>query len=185
MVPSSRLGTFGPVASIGWVRPHDETSFSILVAGWVTERGELGRMRSRYNGKAWAELTGEEHQRFPGDWEAQVGQGPITLHSEEHLATSDRGVAILRRFWERQAHAVARGEDPAGVASDAASAAVSVRGGKFRGVAAASEATRDLACGGVPRASGSAGRCGLTPPERLHASRRCRPAPAPSRSARR
>ena len=50
------------------------------------------------NGKLWADLTEEEHQQFPGDWEAQVGQGPITFHSEEHLATSDQGVVMLRRL---------------------------------------------------------------------------------------
>ena len=48
--------------------------------------------------KLWAELTEEEHQRVPGDWEAQVGQGPITFHSDEQLATSDAGVAILRSW---------------------------------------------------------------------------------------
>lgn len=115
VVPSPRLGQFGPVESIGWCLPHDDTSFSILVAGRVRERGELGRMRSRYGGRVWTELTEAEHQRLPGDWEAQVGQGAITIHSEEHLASSDRGIAMLRRFWKRQAEAVARGEDPAGV----------------------------------------------------------------------
>ena len=45
-------------------------------------------MRSRLNGKLWGELSEEEHQRFPGDYEAQVSQGPIALHSEEHLAPS-------------------------------------------------------------------------------------------------
>jgi hypothetical protein len=44
------------------------------------------------------ELTPEEHQKFPGDYEAQVSQGRTTFHSDEHLATSDRGVVMLRRF---------------------------------------------------------------------------------------
>ncbi|MFN6956006.1 MAG: hypothetical protein ACK4PG_14545, partial [Acetobacteraceae bacterium] len=129
VVPSPRLHRFGAVESIGWVLPHDDTSFSILVAGRVTSAGELGRMRSSYGGKRWDELTEEEHRAMPGDWEAQVGQGPITIHSEEHLASSDRGVAMLRRFWKRQAEAVARGEDPAGVAFDEASAWVAFEAG--------------------------------------------------------
>jgi nitrite reductase/ring-hydroxylating ferredoxin subunit len=129
VVPSPRLHRFGAVESIGWVLPHDDTSFSILVAGRVTSQGELGRMRSTFGGKAWTELTEEEHRAMPGDWEAQVGQGPITLHSEEHLASSDRGVAMLRRFWKRQADAVARGEDPAGVAFDEAAAWVAFEAG--------------------------------------------------------
>ncbi len=79
----------------------------------------------------WTELTEEEHRRLPGDWEAQVGQGPITTHSEEHLATSDRGIAMLRRFWKRQAEAVARGEDPAGVALEEENAEVAFEAGNW------------------------------------------------------
>jgi len=33
-----------------------------------------------------------EHQDYPGDFEAQGSQGPVTLHSEEHLFGSDKGV---------------------------------------------------------------------------------------------
>ena len=50
----------------------------------------------RLNGKTWGEMTEEEHQRTPGDYEAQAGQGPISLHSEEHLVTSDRGIMMQR-----------------------------------------------------------------------------------------
>lgn len=114
VVPSPRLGDGGPVESIGWVLPLDDTRFRILVAGRAHERGALGRMRSTFGGKPWTELTEAEHRAMPGDWEAQVGQGPITLHSEENLASSDRGVALLRRLWLREAARVARGEDPAG-----------------------------------------------------------------------
>jgi hypothetical protein len=42
-------------------------------------------------------MTEDERQRYPGDLEAQVSQGPITQHSEETLATSDKGVVMLRR----------------------------------------------------------------------------------------
>src|SRR5258706_129437 len=109
------LAGYGRVESIGWVVPIDDTHFRIYTAGRVTERGELGRGRSKMNGKSWSELTEEEHQRFPGDWEAQTGQGPVTSHSEEHLRTSDRGIVMLRRLLERQVDAVAKGGDPLGV----------------------------------------------------------------------
>ena len=131
VVASPQLHRFGPVESIGWVLPHDDESFSVLVAGRASTPGELSRMRSTYGGKRWVELTEAEHQRMPGDWEAQVGQGVITAHSEEHLATSDRGIAMLRRFWKRQVEAVARGEDPAGVAFDAAGAWVGLEAGNY------------------------------------------------------
>ena len=70
--------------------------FRIFVVGRVREFGDLAKMRSRLVGKLWEELTEDEHQRMPGDYEAQVSQGAIALHSEEHLATSDRGVVMRR-----------------------------------------------------------------------------------------
>jgi hypothetical protein len=59
-------------------------------------------MRSHLNGKLWEELTEEEHQRMPGDYEAQISQGAVAAHSEEHLATSDRGIVMLRRYLQSQ-----------------------------------------------------------------------------------
>jgi nitrite reductase/ring-hydroxylating ferredoxin subunit len=116
VVPSPRLGRFGPLESIGWVLPIDDTHFRIYVAGRVERPGDIGRMRSKMNGKFWRELSEEEHRRFPGDYEAQVSQGPIAAHSAEHLRSSDRGVALLRRFLRQQLRRLADGDDPAGVA---------------------------------------------------------------------
>ena len=86
VVPNPRVAQFARVESIGWVLPIDDTSFRIYVAGRVRQKGDLGRMRSTFNGKYWWDMTEEEHQRHPGDYEAQVGQGAITVHSEEHFA---------------------------------------------------------------------------------------------------
>jgi nitrite reductase/ring-hydroxylating ferredoxin subunit len=129
-VPSPRVAGYGKVESLGWVLPIDDTSFRIYTAGRVKERGQLGRQRSKMNGKPWAELTEEEHRRFPGDWEAQTGQGPITQHSEEHLRTSDRGIVMLRRLLEGQVEAVAKGADPIGVHFDPQSAYVKLEAGQ-------------------------------------------------------
>ena len=85
----------------------------------------------RINGKTWGEMTEEEHQRFPGDYEAQASQGPISLHSEEHLVTSDRGIMLQRKLLEKQIEVVAQGGDPVGVTFDAAQALVKVRSGNF------------------------------------------------------
>jgi hypothetical protein len=63
-------------------------------------------------------MTEEEHQKHPGDYEAQVGQGPITLHSEEHFGQSDRGVLMIRRLLQQQLDALEQGEDPIGVSFD-------------------------------------------------------------------
>jgi phenylpropionate dioxygenase-like ring-hydroxylating dioxygenase large terminal subunit len=118
VVPNPRVDQYCGVESLGWVLPIDDTHFRIYVAGRVKSKGELAKKRSRMNGKLWAELTEEEHRKFPGDYEAQVGQGPITLHSDEHLATSDQGVAMARRLLQRQIEALAAGRDPAGVSFD-------------------------------------------------------------------
>jgi nitrite reductase/ring-hydroxylating ferredoxin subunit len=123
VVPNPRAGVSGAslvgrVESIGWTLPIDDTHFRIYVAGRVREKGQLRRMRSRQGGKLWEELSREEHQRFPGDFEAQTGQGAITFHSEENLVESDRGIALLRQFLRQQVELVAQGHDPAGVAFD-------------------------------------------------------------------
>src|SRR5688572_31173965 len=135
VVPNPRVGRYGRVESIGWVLPIDDTHYRIYVAGRVREPGELGRFRSRMNGKAWSELSEAEHRQFPGDYEAQTGQGAITFHSEEHLATSDKGVALLRRFIEKQLKVIADGGDPAGVAFDENDAYVRLQAGQWLEVA--------------------------------------------------
>jgi nitrite reductase/ring-hydroxylating ferredoxin subunit len=132
VVPNPRVARYGKVESIGWVLPIDDTHFRIYVAGRVSAQGDLGRFRSTMNGKPWVELTEAEHQRFPGDYEAQTSQGPITLHSEEHLARSDRGVTLLRRLLERQLASVAEGADPIGTAFDERDSYVRLEAGNYR-----------------------------------------------------
>ena len=68
----------------------------------------------------------EETQRAPDDWEAQTSQRPIAVHALEHLATSDRGVALFRRKLNEAIDAVARGEDPPGVARSEADRTVAI-----------------------------------------------------------
>ena len=131
VVPNPRVAQYGMVESIGWTVPIDDTHYRIYVAGRVKEKGELTRFKSRYNGKSWAELSEDEHQKFPGDVEAQVGQGPITFHSEEHLMSSDQGIAMLRHLLTKQIEAVAAGMDPIGVAYDEEDAYVKFEAGQY------------------------------------------------------
>ena len=131
VIPNPRIGRYGPVESIGWILPIDDHSFRIYVVGRVKEAGELAKMRSRLNGKLWEELSEEEHQLFPGDYEAQVSQGAIAHHSEEHLATTDRGIAMLRRFLQKQLDAMKEGRDPAGVGFDPHAPPVHFTSGNF------------------------------------------------------
>jgi hypothetical protein len=81
--------------------------------------------------KPWSQMSIEERQDRPGDYEAQAGQGEISLHSEEHLASSDRGIVMQRRMLERDIKGVMQGKDPTGVIFDEARAMVHVPSGNF------------------------------------------------------
>jgi 5,5'-dehydrodivanillate O-demethylase oxygenase subunit len=56
---------------------------------------------------------------IPQDHMAWETQGPIADRTRERLATSDRGVTMLRELLQRELAKVARGEDPIGVCRDA------------------------------------------------------------------
>lgn len=132
IVADPRLQRFGPGDNVSWTLPIDSTNTRIFTAmRWPVgeARPWIGGM-PMYDGKTWFELDDEGHQRFPGDYEAQVGQGPVTLHSEEHLASSDKGVALFRRQFRAAVQAVERGEDPPGILREAP-AIVNVRSGNF------------------------------------------------------
>jgi len=113
-------GTSGRVESIGWVLPVDDTHYRIYTAGRVTQKGVL---LPRTDGAApgrrrWRDMSEAERRAAPGDWEAQIGQGTITLHSEEHLVASDKGVALVRRLLKRELKVVAEGGSPINVSFD-------------------------------------------------------------------
>ncbi|MBN9084096.1 MAG: phenoxybenzoate dioxygenase [Rhizobiales bacterium 62-17] len=127
IVPSVQLAP-GPAMGIGWVVPVDDTNFRLFHAMRVPEG--FNGMPS-LPGKKWSEKSEEEHQRFPGDWEAQVGQGPISLHSEENLAGSDKGIVMLRRLLKQQIKIVEDGGDPLGVIYDPAQQVMKVGAGNF------------------------------------------------------
>jgi phenylpropionate dioxygenase-like ring-hydroxylating dioxygenase large terminal subunit len=131
VVPNPRVAQFARVESIGWVLPIDDTSFRIYVAGRVKQSGDIGRMRSKFNGKFWWDMNEEEHRAYPGDYEAQVGQGPITLHSEEHFGQSDRGVLMVRRMLRAQLDAIEAGKDPVGVSFEASEKPIALEAGNY------------------------------------------------------
>jgi hypothetical protein len=81
------------------------------------------------DGKTWFELDEEGHQRYPADYEAQVGQGKINFHSEEHLVVSDRGLAMFRRLFKKAVQHVANGGEAPGTSPE--SELVKVRAGIF------------------------------------------------------
>jgi phenylpropionate dioxygenase-like ring-hydroxylating dioxygenase large terminal subunit len=107
----------GPGHDIWFFVPFDDTTFSQIrisrqPKSFVFDPNEIiGEEMKR-----WRDMTLEEHQLYPMDYEAQGSQGKITLHSDENLAGSDAGVVKHRLLWKRQAKIVAEGGDPIGVA---------------------------------------------------------------------
>lgn len=100
-----------PLAT-NWCVPIDDThcmniGFSHLHESWKMEsRPHFGQTDDR---------PYEERQRRPGDFEAQVGQGSITIHGREHLATADRGVIMFRKLLRQGIKQVREGRDPKGI----------------------------------------------------------------------
>ena len=127
-VPSTMLAA-GPSTGMGFVVPVDDAHCRIV--GVARFRKGDSRQPYRVNGKTWSQMSLDERQDVPNDYEAQAGQGPISLHSEEHLATSDRGIAMQRRALEREIRKVMEGGDPEGVILDPARELVHVPSGNF------------------------------------------------------
>ena len=109
----------GRVASAGCCRSTTRTSASTSPGGCKRE----GRARPDALEDERQVLVGADARRstseFPGDYEAQIGQGPITLHSEEHLATSDQGVVMVApHAGSASSMPSPTASDPAGVSFD-------------------------------------------------------------------
>ncbi len=97
--------------------PVDDTHCRMLQIARVTKPGTMAERRISHNGKHWRDCTPEELQKCPGDMEA-MKDIPAAAHSWEHLATTDRGVVLMRRIWSREVDKVLRGEDPLGISYD-------------------------------------------------------------------
>ena len=111
--------TFQRCATLRWMVPVDDTATRTI--GWrffsdrLDPRGQdrpelVGRESIDFVGQTEDERPYEERQRQPGDYEAQVSQRPIAIHALEHRASSDAGVAKLRRLLRRRIRALAAGE---------------------------------------------------------------------------
>jgi nitrite reductase/ring-hydroxylating ferredoxin subunit len=118
VIPTPTLSVLGATNNMSWAVPIDE-DHTIVYAMVRKPKGRPPQGLPVYGeGKTWFELTEPEHQRYPGDFETQVGLGPKALHSEEHLSSSDRGVSMVRRQFKEQVQRVADGLDPVGVSFD-------------------------------------------------------------------
>ena len=106
---ADREKTLQRSALMRWTVPVDDTH--TLVAGWrfcspaldpdgQGDRDRIGLERIDFVGQT-EDRPYAERQRQPGDYDAQVSQRPIAIHALENLASSDRGVAMLRRLIRR------------------------------------------------------------------------------------
>lgn len=111
---------FQRVGLTRWVVPvDDETSMQI---GWRHLSPSLdpdGKDRSEAIGLGSIDFEGQddaapfaERQRRPGDYDAQVSQRSIAVHALETLASTDRGVAMLRRLIRRGVRSAAGAHAP-------------------------------------------------------------------------
>lgn len=119
---------------LGWVVPIDDTHttmFSLLPVRRDDDGTPIFPPRAKFGGKSWEDLTAEEHQRQPGDQEAQVGQGPIADHSSEHLGFSDQGVIMIRRRLKELLGSVEHGFEPEGVSHVAQVTNISTIAGNY------------------------------------------------------
>ena len=97
---------FQRVGLTRWTVPIDDTHTRQI--GWRHLGAHLdpnGKDRPDQIGVGHIDLEGQdesrsyaERQKRPGDGDAMVSQRPIAVHALENLATTDRGVAMLRRL---------------------------------------------------------------------------------------
>lgn len=128
--------SFGRGGTLSWVVPRDDTStvfFSIVTVGRNDGGAPIELRRARYpGGRGWEDLSEEERRDMPGDIEAQVGQGAVTIHRAEHLVTSDRGVMMLRKRFRKALKAMDAGENPPGAAPGHGDEIIPTQAGNFR-----------------------------------------------------
>jgi hypothetical protein len=122
----------GRADQIFWLLPMDDTHFRVYAVRAVDPSAKSHAIQYRVNGRTWEERTTEERRQYPGDYEAQASQGAITLHSDEHLSATDRGVAMMRRLFKQQLEAIEHGSDPINVSFDRDAPPVRVSAGRFR-----------------------------------------------------
>ncbi len=123
------FGGSGRTDSLGFVLPVDDTNFRIYTVLRSKDRTFYERIHSIRDAREGK--PADFYQRFPGDWEAQGSQGAITLHSVEHLATSDRGVRMLRRLLRDQIEIAQAGGTPMNVAYEPGSEWVPMNSGQY------------------------------------------------------
>ena len=95
---------FGRPVFTRWVVPVDNETTRVIAWANFSDRSDSAK-REWMTPETIEVIEGGERRtrsidealRKPGDYEAFIGQGQITRHAREHLATSDKGVVMLRK----------------------------------------------------------------------------------------
>ena len=110
---------FGRPSFTRWVVPVDNEHTRVVAWANFGDRSDAQReewmtprMIEIIEGAEPRTRPRAEALRRPGDYEAFVSQGRITRHAKEHLATSDKGVALFRRRLRGDIRALAGGTPP-------------------------------------------------------------------------
>ena len=110
---------FGRPSFTRWVVPVDNENTRVVAWANFGHRSDAQReewmtprMIEIIEGAEPRNRPRAEALRMPGDYEAFVSQGRITRHAKEHLATSDKGVALFRRRLRGDIRALAAGTPP-------------------------------------------------------------------------
>jgi len=111
-------------SGIGWTVPLDDKNYVMfgltrvrIDEGSCSASPDIPMLEDGWgpkHRKPFLEWSLEDHQNWQTDYVAQKSQGEITLHSEEHLMSGDKGTALSRRFFRAEAEKVAKGENPVG-----------------------------------------------------------------------
>ena len=131
VIPTPTLSVLGKSNNMSWTQPIDDTHTRVFALVRKPKGSPPQGLPVYGNGKSWFDLSDDEHQQFPGDYETQVGQGAVTRHSTERLSSSDRGVSMVRRHFKEQVEIVANGGDPVGVRFDPADDLYTVVAGNY------------------------------------------------------
>ena len=111
---AQRERLFVPPYGTHWAVPVGDThTMNIDVRHVPAEmsREEEERLLAMADFGQTADRPYAERQRVPGDYDAQVAQRPIAIHALEHLASTDRGVTMMRTRLRQAIAAVGPGAD--------------------------------------------------------------------------
>ena len=112
--PGGQEVRYGPADCARWAVPID--NFNTLLFNLQILPDELADGPIPIGFGQIEDRPYEERQRVPGDHDAQCSiHWGMVRPGLEHLATTDRGIIMLRRALRRGVQAVQRGEDPPGM----------------------------------------------------------------------